>query len=59
MPQYRVRLRRVAYAEVVVEADTAKDARQLVDADPHEYFVISQTIDTDTTTVVSVKVEQK
>ncbi len=59
MPEYRVRLRRITYAEVLVEASTAKDARQMVGVDPHQYFVTSNTIDTDTTIVVSVKVEQQ
>lgn len=60
MPEFRVKLKRVTYAEVRVEANNAKEARQIVDNDgPHEWFVNSQTIDTDTTTIVSVKKEPK
>lgn len=55
MAQYRVKLKRVVFAEVLMEADTVKAAREMVDADPLDWVVVSNEIGTDTATVVSVK----
>lgn len=58
MPKFTVTLKRVVYAEVTVEADTAQQARQKVeDEGPHDYFVSSNSIGPDETTVVKVKRE--
>ncbi|MBC8641609.1 hypothetical protein IAG25_32820 [Caballeronia sp. EK] len=52
---FRVKLKRVTYAEVVIEAESAAAARQQVeDEGPHDWFVTSENIGTDTTTIVSV-----
>jgi hypothetical protein len=56
MAQFRVTLRRIAYAELVVEADSAKDARAQV-SDPDDWFSMSDTIASDITTIASVKRE--
>ena len=58
MPQYRVTLKRVTYAEVVIEANSAKEARKVATDDAHDLFVISQISGIDTTTVASVKPEK-
>jgi len=48
----------VTYAEVIVEGDTAAEARQIVEDDgPHEWFITAGIGGTDTTTIVSVKLE--
>jgi ABC-type molybdate transport system substrate-binding protein len=55
---YRVKLKRVIYAEVRVEAESAADAkRQVEDGDPHDWFITAPIGGTDTTTIVSAKVE--
>lgn len=55
MPKYTVTLKRVVYAEVVVEAETAQKAREQVEDDgAHEHFVSSNSIGPDETTVVKV-----
>jgi hypothetical protein len=55
---FRVKLKRVTYAEVLVEAETAAEARQQVeDGDPHEWFITAPIDGTDITTIASVKRE--
>lgn len=57
---FRVTLKRVTYAEVVVDAESAAVARQRIEDDgPHDWFVTAETIGTDTTTIVSVKLEAR
>ena len=52
----KLKLKRVTYAEVVIEAESAAAARlQVEDEGPHDWFVTSDSIGTDTTTIVSVK----
>lgn len=54
--QFTVRLRRTYYAEVVVTAATAQQAREKVEADgAHETMVGADSFHDDTTTVVAVK----
>lgn len=56
---FRVKLKRVTYAEVRVQADSAKNARQQVEDDgPHDWFVTAEIGGTDTTTIVSVTKEK-
>lgn len=56
MPKFVVTLKRVVYAEITVEADTAQKAREQVEQDgPHDHFVQSQSVGTDETTVVKVR----
>jgi hypothetical protein len=57
MPQFRVNLRRVVYAEVVVDASSSTAARRLVSEDAAAYFAQSDSIDSDTVSVSSVEVE--
>ncbi len=57
MSQFRVTLKRIIYAELVVSADSAKDARAQISDDPDAWFSMSDTIGTDTTTIKSVKRE--
>jgi hypothetical protein len=57
MPQFRVKLRRVVYAEVVVDASSATAARHLVSEDAAAYFVQSNPIGSDTVSISSVEVE--
>lgn len=53
---FRVKRKRVTYAEVLVEAKTAAAARQQIEDDgPHEWFITANIGGTDTTTIVSVK----
>lgn len=60
MPKFTVTLKRVVYAEVVIEAPTAKDVREQVKAaGEHETFVTSDSIVEDTTTIVSVKPQER
>ncbi|WP_050451709.1 hypothetical protein [Candidatus Burkholderia verschuerenii] len=57
---FRIKLKRVTYAEVVVEAESAAAARQRIEDDgPHDWFVNSGIGGTDTTTIVSVKLEAR
>ena len=56
--KFRVKLKRVTYAEVIVEAETASGARTTVENDgPHDWFVTAEIGGTDTTTIVSVKLD--
>jgi len=56
--QFRIKLKRVTYAEVIVEGDTAAEARQIIEDDgPHEWFITAGIGGIDTTTIVSVKLE--
>lgn len=57
MPRFRVKLRRVVYAEVVVDASSATAARRLVSEDAAAYFMQSNSIGSDTVSVSSVEVE--
>lgn len=59
MPKYRVLLKRVVYAEILVDAESAKVAREMVAVDPHEWFLSSEIGGTDTTTIASVKPEKQ
>jgi hypothetical protein len=53
---FRVKLKRVTYAEVIVEAETAAAVRKQIEDDgPHDWFITSGIGGTDTTTIVSVK----
>jgi len=53
---FRVTLKRVTYAEVLVEAKTAAAARQQIEDDgAHDWFVTANIGGSDTTTIVSVK----
>lgn len=57
---FRVKLKRVTYAEVVVDAESAAAARQRIeDEGPHEWFVTAEIGGIDTTTIVSVKLEPR
>ena len=57
---FRVKLKRVTYAEVVVEADSAAAARQRVEDDgPHDWFVTAEIGGIDTTSIVSVKLDPR
>lgn len=57
---FRVKLKRVTYAEVVVDAESAAAARQRIEDDgPHDWFVTAEIGGTDTTTIVSVKLEAR
>lgn len=59
MPNYRIVLKRVAFAEVIVEAKNAREAREKVEADAHDYFMNADIGGTDTTSIVSVKPEKQ
>ncbi|MEX3960224.1 hypothetical protein [Trinickia sp. EG282A] len=57
---FRVKLKRVTYAEVVVDAESAAAARQRIEDDgPHDWFVTAEIGGIDTTTIVSVKLEAR
>lgn len=57
MPVFKVKLRRVIDATVDIEANTAKEARMLVAAEPENVFSDCDafTTETDVVTVKSVK----
>lgn len=57
MPKFRVKLRRVVFAEVVVEANSASAARRLIAEDPDTWFVTSDCVFQDATSVSSVEIE--
>jgi hypothetical protein len=53
----RVTLKRTVYAEVVVDADSVKEARRQVAEAPDEWFVTSNTIGTDIVTISTARRE--
>lgn len=56
MAEYLVELKRVVYSTAVVEANSAAEAKRLVnEAGAHEYMLLANILGTDTTTIVSVK----
>ncbi|CAE6823562.1 hypothetical protein R69658_05961 [Paraburkholderia aspalathi] len=56
---FRVKLKRVVYAEVVINAASSAEARSQIEQDgPHEWFVSAgDSFDGDLTTIVSIKRE--
>jgi len=57
---FRVKLKRVVYAEIVVNATSSAEARSQVEQDgPHDWFVSAgDSFHGDTTTIVSIKREK-
>ena len=54
MAQYRVTIKKVTAASVVIEADSAADARSMANAEPGDFFAMSESFDRDLFTVVKV-----
>ncbi|MEX3547643.1 MAG: hypothetical protein VB125_00125 [Burkholderia sp.] len=58
---FRVKLKRVVYAEVVIEAASVAEARSLIESEgAHEWFVgAGDSFHDDATTIVSIKKERQ
>jgi len=54
MPQYRVTIKKVTEADLVIEADSAAEARAMAKANPDDLFAVAQSYDRDIFTVVKV-----
>jgi hypothetical protein len=58
--KYEVLLKRVSYQTAIVEANSAKEARSIVDQDgPHEHFLMAQILGADDTRIVTVKLADR
>ncbi|WP_413460724.1 hypothetical protein [Herbaspirillum huttiense] len=54
MPQYRVTIRKVVEADLVIEADSAAQARAMAKEQPADFFAVADSIDRDLFTVCKV-----